>query len=224
MQSLAGGMDLQHGHLSVKMYAKMKELGPIGGRVLGTPPLDPPMLSQQEVNAICNEDITYDGIVEHSNDQSYNFNLNVHVENDDLQGRDYSTSSSDDNSERGEDTEPQKLSREDLNEKQCQLLDKFQNKDMLCRLIKNLDEVSLTENFLHVIDVLSTGEMENEHLPLILVMEVAKYLRCTTTTLMRFHDKSKAFWRVGYRKWHGKGLLLMSGSKNRGEVRNNETV
>ena len=175
------------------------------------------------MNAICNEDITYDGIVEHSNDQSYNFNLNVHVENDDLQGGDYSTSSSDDNSERCEDTEPQKLSREDLNEKQRQLLDKFQNKDMLCRLIKNLDEVNLTEDFLCVIDVLSTGEMENEHLPIILVMEVAKYLRCTTT-LMRFHDKSKAFWRVGYRTWHGKGLLLMSGSKNRGEVRNNETV
>ena len=95
---------------------------------------------------------------------------------------------------------------------------------MLCRLIKIWMRFNLTENFLHVIDVLSTGEMENEHLPLILVMEVAKYLRCTTTTLMRFHDKSKAFWRVGYRKWHGKGLLLMSGSKNRGEVRNNETV
>ena len=55
-------------------------------------------------------------------------------------------------------------------------------------------------------------------------MKVAKYLRCTMTTLMRFHVKSKAFWRVGYRTWHGKGLLLMSASKNRGEVRNNETL
>ena len=30
--------------LLVKMYAKTKELGPIGGRAPGTPPLDPPML------------------------------------------------------------------------------------------------------------------------------------------------------------------------------------
>ena len=31
-------MDLGRGHFLVKMYAKTKELGPIGGRVPGTPP------------------------------------------------------------------------------------------------------------------------------------------------------------------------------------------
>ena len=33
-----GGVDLRRGHFLVKMYAKMKELGPIGGRAPGTPP------------------------------------------------------------------------------------------------------------------------------------------------------------------------------------------
>ena len=40
---IRGGVDLRHGHFSVKMYVKTKELGPIGGRAPGTPPLDPPM-------------------------------------------------------------------------------------------------------------------------------------------------------------------------------------
>ena len=40
-----GGMDLQRGHFLVKMYAKTKELGPIGGACAGHAPLDPPMLS-----------------------------------------------------------------------------------------------------------------------------------------------------------------------------------
>ena len=31
-------MDLQHGHFLAKMYAKTKELGPIGGHAPGTPP------------------------------------------------------------------------------------------------------------------------------------------------------------------------------------------
>ena len=33
-----GGFGLQRGHFSVKMYAKMKELGPVGGAYAGTPP------------------------------------------------------------------------------------------------------------------------------------------------------------------------------------------
>ena len=167
-----------------------------------------------EVNTMCHEDITYDGIVEHSTSEIHQFHVDVDVANNNLEPQNWGSLSSDDNLERDEDTEPWKLTKNDLDEKQCELLNKFQDEDMLCRLIKNLDEVNLTEDFLHLIEVLSAGEMENENLPLILVMEVAKYLRCTTT-LMRFHKNSKAFWRVGYRTWHGRGLLLMSGSKNR---------
>ena len=39
-------MDPQHGHFSVKMYVKMKELGPVGGgvRPARPPPQDPSML------------------------------------------------------------------------------------------------------------------------------------------------------------------------------------
>ena len=39
---IRGGMDLQCGHFLVKMYAKMKELGPIGG---GMCPACPPLRS-----------------------------------------------------------------------------------------------------------------------------------------------------------------------------------
>ena len=35
---LGGGFGLQRGHFSVKMYAKMKELGPVGGRAPARPP------------------------------------------------------------------------------------------------------------------------------------------------------------------------------------------
>ena len=40
---------------------------------------------------------------------------------------------------------------------------------------------------------------------------------------MRFHEKLKAFWRVVYRTWHGKELLLMSKSNNHGQVHDNIT-
>ena len=39
-----GGMDLQRGCFSAKMYAKTKEFGPVGGRAPSMPPLDPSMM------------------------------------------------------------------------------------------------------------------------------------------------------------------------------------
>ena len=44
------GVDLRRGHFLVKMYAKMKELGPIGGGVRRARPLDPPMITYQRFN------------------------------------------------------------------------------------------------------------------------------------------------------------------------------
>ena len=35
---ILGGFGLQRGHFSVKMYAKTKELGPVGGRAPARPP------------------------------------------------------------------------------------------------------------------------------------------------------------------------------------------
>ena len=47
-----GGVDLRCGCFSVKMYVKMKELGPIGGgvRPARPPPLDPPMIIVMEIH------------------------------------------------------------------------------------------------------------------------------------------------------------------------------
>ena len=45
---LLGGMDPRHGHFSAKMYAKTKELGPMGS-VGPARHLDPPMLFVAEV-------------------------------------------------------------------------------------------------------------------------------------------------------------------------------
>ena len=51
-------MDLRHRHFSVKMYAKMKELGPIGG---GAHPARPPRSANDFVN-FCISNFTAFGI------------------------------------------------------------------------------------------------------------------------------------------------------------------
>ena len=47
-----GGVHLRHGHFSVKMYVKTKELGPIGGACAGHAPLDPPMIMGMPIEII----------------------------------------------------------------------------------------------------------------------------------------------------------------------------
>ena len=100
-------------------------------------------------------------------------------------------------------------------------LRKLKNDNMLKGLITKLYEAKLLKDFFTLIEVLSIGQLEAENLPLILCLERTKFCKCTTSTLMRFHEKSKAFWRVGYRTQHGRVLLLMSGSKDCGQVCDN---
>ena len=38
--------------LFAKNFAKMKELGPVGGRAPGTPPLDPPMTITKQIKSL----------------------------------------------------------------------------------------------------------------------------------------------------------------------------
>ena len=40
---VGGGVDSRRGYVSNILYVKTKDFGPLGERVPGTPPLDPPM-------------------------------------------------------------------------------------------------------------------------------------------------------------------------------------
>ena len=113
--------------------------------------------------------------------------------------------------------------RENLPDQVNKSYDEFHKDSLLCPLLMKLHEVDLLKDFMLMIQSLSDRIIPCENLPLIFAMELAKFHNCSTTTLMRFHPKSKAFWHVGYHTWHGKGVLLLSGSKNRGEVRNKLT-
>ena len=73
--------------------------------------LDINELNAEEVNTMYHEDITCDGIVEHSTSEIHQFHVNVDVANNDLQAQNWGSSSSDNNLERDEDTEPQKLNK-----------------------------------------------------------------------------------------------------------------
>ena len=52
MDLVGGGVDSRGSCVSKILYVKTKELGPLGGRASGAPPLDPPML-QPSNRSLC---------------------------------------------------------------------------------------------------------------------------------------------------------------------------
>ena len=76
---------------------------------------------------------------------------------------------------------------------------KICQRSLLMPLIQKLDKCDLLKDFTSLLEVLSNGTLEVENIPLLLCLERAKLCKCTTTTLMRFYPRSKAFWRVAYR-------------------------
>ena len=65
-------------------------------------------------------------------------------------------------------------------------LRELKNDDMLKGLITKLYEARLLKDFFTLMEVLSTGKLEAENLPLILCLERTKFSKCTTRTLMGF--------------------------------------
>jgi hypothetical protein len=52
----------------------------------------------------------------------------------------------------------------------------------------------------------------------LLFMDVCKCLSKENSSAMRYSDKVKQFWRIGYKLFNGKWLRFMGGSKRRGQV------
>ena len=102
-------------------------------------------------------------------------------------------------------------------------LQALQDEDVLKPLLIELDSIEAVDDYILQARLLANGKLPVNNLPFLLSLERAKFAHVTTTTLMRFRPETKAFFRVGYRTWHGKGMLLLSGSKNRGQVRSHYT-
>ena len=97
-----------------------------------------------------------------------------------------------------ESTTDNEVEDENVNDVCEQYYRRICNRSLLIPLIEKLDKCDLLKDFTNLIEVLSNGTLEVENIPLLLCLERTKLCKCATTTLMRSHPKSKAFWRVAY--------------------------
>ena len=59
--------------------------------------------------------------------------------------------------------------------------------------------------------MVNDGSFPFENIAFLLFMDVCRGLSCKNTSRIRYSDKVKRFWRIGYRLFHGKWLKFMSG-------------
>lgn len=57
-----------------------------------------------------------------------------------------------------------------------------------------------------------------DNLSFLLFMDVVRFLSLGNSSGMRYDDKIKQFWKIGYRLFHGKWLKFMGGPKHTGTV------
>jgi hypothetical protein len=95
--------------------------------------------------------------------------------------------------------------------------------DFIPKLLAVLHDHGRLSPFMSLLKHLATGSLV-DNIAFILCLERATFQDCETTTQMRFGKESKQFWETFKMVNEGKGLRLMSGSKNKGQVANSTTT
>ena len=64
--------------------------------------------------------------------------------------------------------------------------------------------------------MVNNGSFPFDNIAFLLFMAIRRFLSCENTSRIRYSDKMKHFWCVGYKLFHGKWLKFMSGLKHTG--------
>ena len=108
------------------------------------------------------------------------------------------------------------------NRRISRIVKKLQDKEMLTNLITKLDKHSLTRDFVHSIEEMSTGKLPVNTIPHLVHLDAIRFHRVRDSRKMQYSSKMKRFWHCLYKLAGGPALRLLSGPRGTGE-RNFET-
>lgn len=103
-------------------------------------------------------------------------------------------------------------------------LKELMSRHLMEPLVQKLHENNLLYDFIILMRMLSSGFLDVLVLPFLLLLEVAKWYNCSTTTQMRYYKITMRFWSAFYILCGGTGINFFKGSKNQGQVQTKETT
>ena len=89
---------------------------------------------------------------------------------------------------------------------------------LLPNVLKEMKKNGHFETWFNLNRMVNDDSFPFENIAFLLVMDVRRFLSCKNTSGIRYSDKVKHFWRIGYRLFHGKWLKCMSGPKHTGTL------
>jgi hypothetical protein len=89
--------------------------------------------------------------------------------------------------------------------------------DCIPSVIDEMRKIGLLENWISFNQMLARREFPLNSIAFLLFI-VCKFLSKENSSAMRYSNKVKQFWRIGYKLFHGKWLRFMGGPKHRGQV------
>ena len=95
---------------------------------------------------------------------------------------------------------------------------KLTDQNMLFPLIKRLNKEKVLDDFISLMQQLSTGALHPKNLPLLTTLDRSNWQKCTTSTKMVYYPETIDFWQMVKRTCKYSGLLLFSGLKHGGQV------
>ena len=188
-------------------------------------------IKEQEMKKpkVCKDDIVlpnYEKIQQASTDEEVNINSTIESENDmNMNNSMFNTSESNlegdqimekvEESVQGSSIENEEEERFSFKEN-C--LNKLLNKEMMSKIIEQMDRHGNLYDFVNFMEQLSTGDLPADNIVLLLLLDRVRFNSCGNSVAMRYRDVTKLFWSIVYRLCKGVGIKFFGGEKNWGQV------
>ena len=113
-------------------------------------------------------------------------------------------------------TEIENLSKEDIPKEGNQNLQELI--DLLPTVIENLSKEGFDDAIVSFVKQVASGKFPLNNIAFMLWVDVVRWFDCSSTTLMRYSEDTKKFWKLGYRIFGGRFVNFMSGYKNNSQI------
>ncbi len=108
--------------------------------------------------------------------------------------------------------------REERGKRDCETQTVDEQFDNYCNALDKAENDGWKEEFYDLVSCIADGKVTKDNICFLLLLDLVKFYKSKSTTLVKYSEPVKLFWRIGWKLFKGKFLKFMSGFKNHGDL------